>query len=133
MNTKRILIIEDSLTDAHLFEEAIKDCGVDIGVQIVTDWAGARLALQHSDVPLRLVLLDLNLTGVGGCEIITLIKKTEAQVPIVIFSTSSNPHDIDKCYKVGANAYIVKPYDVDQLFETMCATFKWWLDINKIA
>jgi AmiR/NasT family two-component response regulator len=54
-------------------------------------------------------------------------------VPIVVLSTSSSNADIHSCYKAGINGYVVKPYDIEKLFEDMCITFKWWLEVNKLV
>lgn len=133
LHPRRVLIIEDSATDAHLFKEAIHDCGMEMIVSIVPTWMEAQAIVVDTTYMLSLILLDLNLLGVGGREIIYLIRKSGSRVPIIVFSTSSSPNDIEACYREGANAYIIKPYDIDQLFEVMCSTFKWWLDINKLG
>lgn len=141
MITRRVLIIEDSPTDTQLFKEAIDECELELILSIVPTWHDAQTVLENITTPdrregsastLSLILLDLNLPGVGGREIISLIRKKDILVPIVVFSTSSSPTDIGSCYKEGANSYMVKPYDVDQLFEEMCATFRYWLEINKL-
>lgn len=131
MITRRVLIIEDSPTDTVLFKEAIDECEMELILSIVPTWHDAQTVLENVRT-LSLILLDLNLPGVGGREIISLIRKKGILTPIVVFSTSSSPTDIASCYKEGANSYMVKPYDVDQLFEEMCATFKYWLEINKL-
>lgn len=128
-----VLIIEDSVTDAYLFREAIHDCGIDIIISIVPTWLEAQAIVIDMAYTLSLILLDLNLPGVGGKEIIHLIRERGIMIPIIVFSTSSSPNDIYECYREGANAYIIKPYDIEQLFEVMCTTFKWWLEINNLG
>lgn len=141
MIVRRVLIIEDSPTDTQLFELAIDECRMEIVVTIVPTWHDAQTVLDNvtthptmggSSITLSLILLDLNLPGVGGREIISLIRKRGMQVPIVVFSTSTSPTDIASCYKEGANSYIIKPYDVGRLFEEMCTTFRYWLEINRL-
>lgn len=130
---KQILIIEDSDTDAYLFKEAIKDCNVQgIGITIAPTWARAEPMV--SDPSISLIMLDLNLSeGMKGLDVIRLVKEEKRlRVPILIFSTSSSPSDIRACYEAGANGYIIKPYDVEELFLIICSTFKWWLEVNKL-
>jgi DNA-binding response OmpR family regulator len=130
----KVLIIEDSYTDTLLFMEAIRECDISVDisvdVSIVSKWGQARHFLM--DESLRLILLDLNLSEVSGKDIITLIRGANILLPIVVFSTSSSYEDIVACYRAGANAYIVKPYDIGLLFDTMCSTLKWWLNMNKL-
>ena len=127
---KTVLIIEDSHTDTLLFEEAIRDCSIDVNVVIVSDWLDA----QHRvlDPTLFLIMLDLNLPSINGRDIIHLIRKKGVLVPIIVCSTSSCPSDIYACYQEGANGYTIKPFDVDDLFITICRTLRWWLEVNKL-
>ncbi len=133
MNNRRVLIIDDSPTDALLFREAISECDIEVVVDIVSTWHDAYGLLNDGGPPFSLILLDLNLPVVGGQEIVRLIRGSGMHVPIVVFSTSSSSTDIHSCYKGGANGYVIKPYDIEQLFDVMCITFKWWLEVNKLV
>lgn len=129
---KRILIIDDSPTDILLFKEAILECGLDVIPTIVRSWAEVDADGGCLD-RVSLILLDLNMPGVDGLKVIRLIRGRDIYTPIVVFSTSSLSPDILACYREGANAYIIKPYEVDKLFYTVCSTFKWWLELNKLG
>ena len=129
---KRVLIIEDSPTDILLFKEAIRECKLDAAVTILHSWSEAD-GNERLFAEVSLILLDLNMPGIDGREVVRLIRSRGIYIPIIVFSTSSSPTDIRACYKAGANAYIVKPYDVDKLFDTVCATFKWWLELNMLG
>ncbi len=78
------------------------------------------------------ILLDLNLPGIDGRDILEQLKqdKTFREIPIVIFTTSSNPKDIEFCYQKGANGYLVKPMDVQELQKTIQAFVDYWLQVN---
>ena len=69
-----------------------------------------------------LIVLDLNLPGTDGREFLRQIKADEAlrTIPVVVYTTSSNPRDIEYCYQIGANSYQVKPVD----FEKFCASWQ---------
>lgn len=130
---RRVLIIEDSPTDTQLFRLAIDECETEVQVSIVATWQEADTVIADRTKMLGLIMLDLNLPIVGGREIIQIVRRRQVQVPIIVFSTSSSPTDIVACYKEGANSYITKPYDVGELFEILCTTFKYWLEVNKLG
>ena len=78
------------------------------------------------------ILLDLNLPGFDGKDILKKIKNHPVLkcIPTIIFTTSSNPRDIQGCYRNGANAYVIKPMDVPKLQECVTLLLKHWLKIN---
>jgi CheY-like chemotaxis protein len=52
------------------------------------------------------------------------------EIPIVFFTTSSNPKDIEFCYQKGANGYLIKPFDSQELEKTFQAFVEYWLEAN---
>lgn len=78
------------------------------------------------------ILLDLNLPGTDGRDVLEQLKQDQnfKEIPIVVFTTSSNPKDIEFCYQNGANGYLIKPVDSDQLEKTVQAFVAYWLDSN---
>ncbi len=81
-----------------------------------------------SEPPPSVVLLDLNLPGTDGREVLTRMKRDPQlrSIPVVIFSTSSRPDDVAYCYDHGANGYIVKSVNFTQ-FEAALRTFtEYW-------
>jgi CheY-like chemotaxis protein len=78
-----------------------------------------------------MILLDLNLPGTDGREVLDEIKQNEELkiIPIVIFTTSSNPKDIEICYRKGVNSYIIKPIDVNKLKITIQTLINYWFEI----
>ncbi|MBH8564544.1 response regulator [Nostoc sp. CENA67] len=78
------------------------------------------------------ILLDLNLPGIDGRDILERIKQDRSlkEIPIVVFTTSSNPRDIEYCYQKGANGYLVKPMNAQQLQKTIKAFVEYWLEAN---
>ena len=75
-----------------------------------------------------LIVLDLNLPGTDGREILVTIKQSETlkKIPIVVFSTSSNPKDIEACYQSGANSYLYKPMNIGELKESVRMMLDYW-------
>jgi CheY-like chemotaxis protein len=78
------------------------------------------------------ILLDLNLPGTDGREVLEQLKQDQSfrEIPIVVFTTSSNPRDIEFCYQNGANGYLIKPVDSDELERTVQAFVDYWLQAN---
>jgi CheY-like chemotaxis protein len=80
--------------------------------------------LAHPD----LIILDLNLPGTDGREILAIIKQspTLRTIPVVVFSTSSNPKDIEVCYQSGANSYMLKPMNINLLKDSVRMMIDYW-------
>jgi CheY-like chemotaxis protein len=84
---------------------------------------------NHEDTPYPdLIILDLNLPGTDGREVLATIKQSKAlkQIPVVVFSTSSNPKDIEACYQSGANSYLLKPMNINELKESVRMMLDYW-------
>lgn len=80
------------------------------------------------------ILLDLNLPGIDGRDILARLKQDTnlQQIPIVIFTTSSHPRDVELCYQNGANGYLVKPMDAQELQKIVQAFVDYWLEVNTL-
>lgn len=77
-----------------------------------------------------LVLLDLNLAGLDGRQVLEHMKNDARlkSIPVLVFSTSDNPKDVQSAYAHGASGYLLKPVDLPR-FERMIQLFKeFWLD-----
>jgi CheY-like chemotaxis protein len=120
----RVLVVEDDPGDAMLVTDAFEAAGAFQHITHVEDGAQALQYLQDPSLPRPdLILLDLNLPGVSGHEVLANVKHDErlSAIPIVVFSTSSSPDDILHCYHSYANAYISKPHDLDG-YDSVIAT-----------
>jgi CheY-like chemotaxis protein len=108
-------------------------------------WIFAKLGLQHPLVrcvtgdealeyfkqklaPL-LILLDLNLPGTDGREVLSEIKTDPILrcTPVIVLTTSSNPRDVRQSYAAGANAYMIKPVNLEKLSADLKAFCEYWL------
>ena len=78
-----------------------------------------------------IILLDLNLPGTDGREVLEQITQDEnfKNIPVVVFTTSSNPKDIEICYRYCVASYILKPIDINRLVQTIQTFITYWLDI----
>lgn len=79
-----------------------------------------------------LIVLDLNLPGTDGREVLRRIKQDDSlkTIPIVVFTTSDNPKDIEDCYQYGVNSYIVKPINFAQLKRDIQTLVDYWFEVT---
>ena len=139
-NHKWILLAEDDGNDADLIQRMLADTASPVEVVRARDGAEALdclyrrnrfVAYDHG--PPSLMLLDLNLPRVDGFEVLAQIKTDPGlrTVPVMVFTSSSEPADMVRCYQLGANAYVVKPAGFKQLFETVQEILRFWMNFNE--
>jgi chemotaxis family two-component system response regulator Rcp1 len=134
-----ILLIEDNPGDARLAAEALKENKVRNNLYRVEDGVEAMDFLhrrrEHTGVPMPdLILLDLNLPRKDGREVLGEIKDDPAlrHIPVVVLTTSAAERDLIKSYGLHANAYIVKPIDLNRFIEVVEAIENFWFAIVKL-
>lgn len=119
--TKRpvLLLIEDNEGDAILAKEAILYNKSDIDLVHVYDGDEAFIKLFDECLKPDLIVLDLNLPGMNGIEILQILKKDQKteNIPVMVFSMSNNQNDITECYELKADSFITKPIDLKDFFE----------------
>jgi CheY-like chemotaxis protein len=78
-----------------------------------------------------LILLDLNMPGIDGRQMLEMIKadKELRVIPVIVLTTSSDTRDIEQCYQLGANTYIQKPVSFEGLVEAIRTMKEYWFDI----
>ncbi|NWJ96138.1 MAG: response regulator [Chloroflexi bacterium] len=86
--------------------------------------------LIHAPRP-ALILLDLNLPGTDGREVLEQIKQDAKlqTIPVVVFTTSANPRDLELCYRNGANSYQLKPVDLQKFLKSVEALLDYWFQV----
>ncbi len=113
-----VLLVEDNPDDVIMIREAFEQSLTPIQLYVVSNGEQAIKFVQRTDTDaLRpsLILLDLNLPIRNGLDVLAELKSdTEfLSIPIVVLTTSQAPNDIQQCYSLHANAYIIKPPDFD--------------------
>lgn len=131
--TFEILLVEDNVTDVYLFREAIKDNPWITKLHVANDGDDAIDFLQrngsYAEMPRPdLVLLDLNLPGTHGREVLKAIKDDDSlkRIPVVILSSSQSDDDRLACYNLHANAFMTKALDFDELQNIVKALRDYW-------
>ncbi len=137
--TIEILMVEDNVSDARLAEETLKDSKIHNNLYHVEDGVEAMRFLhrqgEYSRAPHPdLVLLDLNLPRKDGREVLAEIKEDSKLrlIPVVVMTTSVAERDLVRTYGLHANAYVVKPIDLDQFVEVVRGIKDFWLTIVKL-
>lgn len=135
-----LLIAEDSDEDFEVLQLLMKQMQVRNPIYRCTNGDKVLDFLYHEgdyDEPESaprpsVILLDLNLPGTDGRDILEQLKQDQnlKEIPIIVFTTSSNPKDIEFCYEKGANGYLIKPVDSDELEKTVQAFVGYWLEAN---
>ncbi|MEH1840956.1 MAG: response regulator [Nostoc sp.] len=137
-----LLVVEDSNEDFRMLQRLMQRMSVQNPIHRCTNgdevleflYQQGSEPLRNSKVALRpsVILLDLNLPGIDGRDILDRLKQDKSfkEIPIVVFTTSSNPKDIELCYQKGANGYLVKPMDAQELKKTIQAFVDYWLEAN---
>ena len=120
-----ILIVEDSEEDAELTIKALRDIRLTNRIYVVSDGVAALDFLfckgeyahrKHSDRP-QLILLDLRLPKVDGIEVLRQVKADPRTrtIPVIVLTVSDRDRDVEASQRFGADAYIVKPVDFQNL------------------
>ena len=111
----RILIVEDSATMRSLLVSALSDQGVAVKITEAASGFEALRALPRERFDL--ILTDINMPDINGLELVSFVKGNAAYraIPLVIVSTEGSERDRERGLALGADAYLVKPFEPDAL------------------
>lgn len=112
---KRILIVEDSATMRSLIAASLEE--LTLPVKIVEARSGFEALRLLPRESFDLVVTDINMPDINGLELASFMKSSEkhASIPLVIVSTEGAERDVEKGLGIGADAYLVKPFDPEAL------------------
>jgi CheY-like chemotaxis protein len=137
---KRILLAEDNPKDVELTLTALEEHNLANEVVVVNDGTEAldylycrgKFKMRTSNHP-AVVLLDLKMPKVDGLEVLRTIKNDERlkSIPVVVLTSSREEKDLVQSYKLGVNAYVVKPVDFQQFIEAVKELGAFWAVINE--
>lgn len=137
---KRILLVEDDPHDVELTLTGLAEYNLANEVVVARDGEEALDFLHRrgkfagrTDGNPSVVLLDLKLPKVGGLEVLRQLKTDEKlkMVPVVILTSSHEDRDMVEGYKLGTNAYVVKPVDFHQFVDAIKHIGAFWAVINE--
>jgi chemotaxis family two-component system response regulator Rcp1 len=131
-----ILLVEDSPEDVLLTQEALKDAKVANELHVAKDGHEAMAFLRREPpyedaVVADLVLLDLNLPGMDGREVLAEMKADPQLqlIPVVVLTTSVSEKDLLHAYDHHVNAYVRKPVNLDRFIEVVKQIDEFWLGV----
>ena len=136
-----IILVEDNLSDADLITRALAKSNVANKILHLKDgqealdylfsegkWKG----IKTSNLT-KLILLDLKMPKISGLEVLRKIKSNEEtkKIPVVVLTSSKEDPDIQECYKLGVNSYVVKPLGFDEFSKTVSQLGMYWMLLNQ--
>ena len=135
-----ILIVEDSPEDFQATRRALINAGLHNSIRHCEDGdealdylfqRGEFVEPENAAPRPGIILLDLNLPGTDGRDVLAAIKQDAElkHIPVIVLTTSSDPRDIEACYKAGANSYVQKPVGLDSFMDAIQRLHDYWFEI----
>lgn len=131
-----IFYVEDDPDFAFIMQYAVKEVNNDLTVGVFEDGSSAIAELlRYADEKHRpkIILLDLNLPGLSGLEVLKRIKEIPyfKYVPVILFSTSDDLNDVKTSLEIGANAFLTKPNGYHNLINCMQSLYDFWFNHHR--
>jgi CheY-like chemotaxis protein len=137
---KRILLVEDDPKDIELTLTALGEHKLTNEIEVVQDGVEALDYLYYRGIfsqrPVGnpvVILLDLKLPKLDGIQVLNTIKSNvqTCSIPVVILTSSNESRDLEECYKLGVNAYVVKPVRFNNFLAAVRQIGVFWALINE--
>ncbi len=135
----QLLLIEDNAGDVRLIREAFRMSGQNVDIVVARDGIEALDYLRGTGSYATtarpdLILLDLNLPRKSGREVLREVKADSglSAIPVVVLTTSAADEDIAYSYRTHANTYIIKPVNLDRLFEVIGSIGAYWSHVARL-
>ena len=133
-NVVEILLVEDNLDDAELTIRTLQKHHLANHLLHLQDGEEALNYLFNSESQMpKAILLDLKMPKVDGIEVLRKLKSSEEKktIPVIVLTSSKEERDIVESYRLGVNAYIVKPVDFNQFVKAIGDIGLFWLVLNQ--
>lgn len=124
----RLLLVEDDVVDVMSMRRALRDLAITAPLTVAENGDRAiRLLREMRPFP-SLILLDLNMPGMNGLELLRLLKSDDStrHIPVVVLTTSQELRDRMESFKLGAAGYIAKPESYDEFVEIVRTIDRYW-------
>ncbi len=127
--------MEDNDTDAHM---ALRIFTKEINNRTCKRLPNGKEAIDYieslkaHEMP-DLVLLDLKMPKVSGIEVLKHLKSnvSTAKMPVIIYTSSGQKSDMEEAYSSGANSFLIKPNDYQEMKKVLGTTYRYWLEYNR--
>lgn len=130
----QVLLVEDNPGDVGLFKEACREIKAPGRLHVAENGLVALRFLhkqkEYVSAPTPdVVILDLNLPGVGGREVLETMKADPMlrTIPVIVFTSSNSRSEMLECYDQGAACFITKPTNIEEYFSAVRASERFWL------
>ncbi|HET7346130.1 MAG TPA: response regulator [Acidobacteriaceae bacterium] len=136
---RRILLVEDERTDALLITRAFTRAGFPGVVEhapdgrLALEWLDKQISLGAPSLLPSLVLLDMRLPGMSGLELLDAIRSRRElkRVPVVVLASAQDAETVNRAYERGANSYLVKSANPDDVGRLIQFVQQYWLIVNR--
>lgn len=124
----RVCVVEDDPDHTVIITRAIRDAAPRAEVQTVGDGEAALALLAAAETLPDLILLDINMPGLSGFEVLARVKADERlkRIPVVMLTSSELATDVARAYELGASGYVSKPSYLHDLRAVIGNTLLYW-------
>ncbi len=130
-----IILVEDTPEDAELIQRSFKKLGANGHVKWFNNGKDSLEYIQATakDNKPRILVLDYKMPGLSGKDVLERVRANEdtRPLPVIMFSSSNQIKDIEACYALGANSYVVKPSDFKEFDAIVSSMSSYWLELNE--
>ncbi len=139
-NEIEIILIEDNMDDATLAMHSLKQnhltnkiIHLKNGDEALRYFFSDLNGKKSTDAP-KIIFLDLKMPKVDGIEVLTRIKSEPStkNIPVIILTSSNEDPDIERCYALGANSYVVKPIEFENFSNQISQLGFYWTVLNRM-
>jgi CheY-like chemotaxis protein len=129
------MLIEDNPDHVLLIRRAIRDLGDETSVDAINDGEQALNTLRSGQQRPDLILLDINMPGYSGFDVLTRLRDDHhlKRIPVVMLTSSDAQNDIARAYELGASGYIAKPTHYRELRAILGNTVLYWSAMQRAA
>ena len=130
---KKVILVEDNPADVELTKLAFRNQAFPPEITHFTDGKAFLDFLRKTPLShICYILLDLNMPKISGIEVLKALSTHPVwhKLPVIVFTSSSNPKEVNACYEQGANAYVLKPFDFQEYDKTIKAIHEFWCGVN---
>jgi CheY-like chemotaxis protein len=128
---KPVLLVEDDENDERFALLGLRRAGIQARVEVARDGEQAIEAIERSrSSGFALILLDLKLPRISGHDVLAHVRSTfgDDAPAVVVFTSSDEPIDIERCYKLGASEFVTKPIEFEAYLAAMRRIVVSWLN-----
>lgn len=122
---KQILLVEDNGGDVLMIRQIIAEAGLAVRVTVARDGEQAIRILSDREFKPDLMILDLNIPKVPG---IAVLERCKPTAPVVVFTSSSNPAEMQRAKELGVKEFARKPIDFDEFSQVVMRMVQHWVE-----